>query len=337
MNFIDFNLEFSQSSYIGSCTVNLSSYADWKDVDYLQPAILNHNGTDYHFIVASKSRTETHSNEILTVELKSPAILLDFPYAKEVSGSFIITGTMSQICDNLAQLEGLNVVWDISVDDPLTINDVQVEGKSPLEAISEIVNAVGGIIQSWPDGTIHAEPEYAVDTNVYDLATVSEVFTSGDDFVSIQDESDKRDGFNKFEIVDVSSDSGPKLETEEVTPSHYKVKAFEVPWSGVRGTLTTSELTNVIIVPVSDSVVESVTEEDVEIVDGSGSVDKPCYGGISWDYKTSTDLGAITITEDGTVTTAIQGDTLVTITYDTKYWLWDAYDKDVEQVQFILD
>ncbi len=78
--------------------------------------------------------------------------------------------------------------------------------------------------------------------------------------------------------------------------------------------------------------------EEIEIVEGAGSVSKPCYGLTeSPNYKTSVDLGAVTVLEDGTVTTFIKGNTLVELTYTTKYWMWDATNIDEEDVQFILE
>jgi len=81
---------------------------------------------------------------------------------------------------------------------------------------------------------------------------------------------------------------------------------------------------------------EVVTQENVQITEGAGGVDLPCYGNISYDYGTRINLGAIEIDEAGNVTTEITGETLVDITYDTKYWQWDVTDPDSETVQFIL-
>jgi hypothetical protein len=36
------------------------------------------------------------------------------------------------------------------------------------------------------------------------------------------------------------------------------------------------------------------------------------------------------------VTYPLGGNTMVEITYQTKYWLWDVHDTDVEKVQLLL-
>jgi Concanavalin A-like lectin/glucanases superfamily len=331
------DIEYSNSSYTARGSLVLANYDDWDDVDYLQPVVLTINGEDHNLIVTSKSRSETVSSLVLSVECMSPAVLLDFPYATKVADNSPVSGTMSQIVNNLAALEGLSIVWGLPVDDTLTENELQSEGRSPMDVIGSLVGELGGMIQSLPDGSIHAVPRYPIDTNKYDITAPLLVYTSGDDFISIQDDTDKRDGFNKYVVTDSNTEASDPLEAEEITPSHYKIKAYSVPWNSVQPTLTTSELTNVTIVPVSGYVEEELTQEDLEIVNGAGSVDKPCYEVVSYNYKSSTNLGVITIKEDGSVSTTTPGNSLVTITYKTRYWAWDAYDPDIENVQFILE
>ncbi len=335
MQIIGLNLEYGHSSYVGSCSVTLANFGDWLLVDYEQAVVITIDAQEYHMVVISKSRREDVKSESLSFEAKSPAAMLDFPYATEISEDFEVSGTESVIVNSLAALEGYTVAWEMTVNDVLTVNELQVAGRSPIECIKEVVNALGGIVQSYPDGSIHAVPRYIIDSDKYDGATPAIIYTSGEDFISLGDEADKRDGFNKYLVTNLTLDDGYTLEAEEISPSHYEVKAYKVPWNTQGVTLTTSELTNVII-GVEGETTEEITEE-IEIVEGAGNVAKPCYGLISTDYKTSTDLGAVTILEDGTVSTSTLGNTLVELTYTTKYWLWDTTNIDAEDVQFILE
>jgi len=328
-------IKYSQSSYIVTGSVSLSDEQLWESINVLDSFSLTVNGLTHKLIATSKTRSESNGKLELGIELASPAITLGFPYAKEIDSSFVVSGTMSQIVNDLAALGDMSVVWEISVDDVLTSSEVQVEGESPIDVIREIVNELGGKLQSHPDGTIHAVPHYKVDSDKYSTDSPVKAFSSGTDFFSMSEETDKRDGFNKYSITSSTTSTGWKFTDEAVNDSLYKLKAWKNPWVTTEPTVTTSELTNVTI--SAASVIEEELEEEVEIVSGSGKVNEFCYGLTSTDYKTSTNLGVISITEDGEVTSEVVGNTLVTIKYITKYWAWDASNPDKESVQFILE
>jgi len=329
------SVNYSQSSYSGKGSIELVNLSDWEGVNFLDSIIITIDAQEYEMVVISKSKGETYDKQEYKLEVMSQAVLLDFPYAKEILVDYEIFGTESAIVNALGLLEGIPVVWDIPVDDHLTNDEVQPEGRSPLSVIREIVNDLGGIVQSYPDGSVHAVPRYEVNSDKYDVTTPATSYILGSDFISIDDSSDKRDGFNKYSVSNETFADGYTLESEQVTPSKFKIKAYKVPWNSTAVKLTTSELTNVLIT-ASGITSEELTEE-IEIVEGSGKVSKPCYSVVSYDYKTSTNLGAVTVDEDGTVSTATKENTLVTITYATKYWLWTATNIDEESVQFILE
>jgi len=336
LNTGEVSVKYSQSSYVGLGSVDVVVYNDWVNVNTLDSITVTVNSQDYEFIVMSKTKSEDHNKLALQLEISSPAVLLSFPYAKEIQSNFTVSGTMSQIVNSLAALEGLSVVWEIPVDDVLTSDQLQTEGKAPIDCIREIVNELGGILQSHPDGSLHAFQRYKVDSDKYSTVSPAVTFSSGKDFLSLTEDTEKRDGYNKFSVTSSSLSSGWSLDTEQVNESTYKIKAFRVPWSSEAPTLTTSELTNVIITASLYPITEEL-EEEVEVVSGSGKVNKPCYAISSVDYKTSANLGAVTISEDGSLTTSTAGNSLVTVKYVTKYWLWTAYDPDKENVQFILE
>ncbi len=130
--------------------------------------------------------------------------------------------------------------------------------------------------------------------------------------------------------------SGHTIVPEEQEDGSFIIKVYRVPWSGVAVRLVTSELTNVSLIS-NGLVVEEVTDEDLEFHNGEGKLTKPCYGLVSSEYGTRTNLGTVTPEENGTVTTAISGDSLCNITYYTKYWSWTLSGTDEEAVQLSLE
>lgn len=265
-------------------------------------------------------------------------MLLDYPYANQITESFVVEGTASTVVNAIAALEGFSVSWELDSDPVQTSTTYEVEGKYPLAAIRDLVRELGGRMNSYPDGSIHIVKRQPVDSDKYATSTVQSIVTTLNDITNISTESDQRSGENSFSISSEDLASEYRLEQEKITESYSIIKAYKTPWISSGVELVTSELTNVVInnpIP-SAPTVETVTQLDVEIINGDGNVDLPFYGNLSYDYGTRTNLGAVTIDESGTVTTAVIGNTLVNITYDTKYWSWDVRGSDAETVQFNL-
>jgi len=326
----DYNID----SYCASFRVTLAHEEEWAVAEDRQPVITHINGVDHHTVVVSKSDTKTVRETVYSIEARSPSVLLDFPFASAVPDTFVVTGTASQIVSALAALEGLTITWHMDSDPPLTDEDVLVIGDSPLGGIRNIVNELGGRVNSYPDGSIHAVKRHPVDSDKYDDATTLHELTTGLDYIVLSTNTDKRSGFNKFTLSSDKSDTGYGLKSDSVSTGRIDIRATKVPWSSAYVELWTSDLSSVTILPKGVQNV-SVTEE-IEIKGGVGQVEEPFYGGLTWSYAGRTPLGTIEVTEDGRVTTATAGDTIVSVTYTTRHWLWETSDTDSEKVQFIL-
>ncbi len=331
----DYN--YSLDAYCGDFTIELAEYSQWLNADTKQAVQVYINGTTHNLLVVAKSSNLSVSSSSYPLECKSPAVLLDFPFATEVPEDFIVSGNASDVVSDLAALEGLAISWEMASDPPLTGASLNLEGNSPLSGIRQIVNDLGGRVQSHPDGSIHAVPRHSVDSDKYHLETPTLEFTTGLNFITLGSQISKRRGFNKYEVSD-DQDADYNLDSEKITESKYKISATKVPWVSTEPPLTTSELTNISI--VSKGAINETHEEEIELVGGQGTVQKPCYGGITWKYREGVtervDLGDIEITEEGVVTSAVEGDSMVEVTYTTRYWSWEVSGSDAEKVQFIL-
>jgi hypothetical protein len=332
------SLLYDIESYCGVFNFTLASEVDWLSINDTDPISFVLNGLTHVGVVTSKSSQERHGDATFSVEARSPSVLLDYPYARKIPETFISAGSASTIMNDIAALEGMSVVWHLQSDPPQTSTTFEAAGEYPLQAIRKLVNELGGRINSYPDGTIHIIKRQPTNSDAYETAPVVSVLTTLMDFESMDTSSDQRSGWNLFEVSSDSVSKEYRLVMEDVSEGHKIVKAYKTPWTSASVELVTSELTNASItmaIPVNPTT-EKVEELDVELVDGQGKVQQPCYGDVIFDYGTRVNLGAITIEEDGTVKSAIVGQTLVNLTYTTKYWKWDVYDTDSESAQFIL-
>lgn len=329
-----FTFDFDQ--YVGVCNLTMATESEWRNLMYLDEIQLVVGGTTYNFLLTDLLMDRTAVSSGYTVEGRSKAVLLDFPYASEIEDDTLVYGTASEIVSRLAALKGQTVIWEMNSDPVQSETTYQVAGKSPLGAIRDLVRELRGRLQSDPDGQLRAVPLYIIDTNVYSSSSVDYEITSVEDMLSLSTDSDKRYGYNKYIVGEDTTADGYTLEQEEVTPGQYKIKAFKTPWTSLVPSLRTSELTNVSIVP-RGWIIEQLEPEIVEIVGGEGKASKNIYSIDAIDYSSRIDLGNITFKEDGTITATNKAETLVVVTYSTIYWLWDVYGTDPEEVQFILE
>ncbi len=325
--------DYDIDQYCASFQLVIPEYSDWLLIDYKQEVVISINGLDHHSVVVDMNNSVSATTSTYSVECKSPSVLLDFPFADKVPEDYVVSGLASDVVNYMAGLEGMTISWEMNSNPPLTSATV-VAGGSPLAGIRENGSALGGRVQSHPDGSIHAVPRYQVNTNEYSSAVTSITLTTGTDFTVLSTDVDKRYGYNKYSVSDSTSSDGISLRTKAINSHKYEVMASKVPWSTEDYVLETSELTNIVI--TYKGVTEESVSEEVEIVEGAGSVQYPCYNVISYNYHDRVDLGIPDVAESGSVTTSIKEESILNIEYTTRYHLWEVTDTDTEKVQLIL-
>ena len=335
---VQLSISYEIDSYCGSFSMQVANAYDWFIIKEKDEVTITVGETTHHGIVTAKSSQESFDKTTFVIEAKSPAVLLDYPYAKKIAEGFEVSGTASDAVAAIAALEGFVVHWHLQSDPPQTNSTFEVVGEYPLQAIRKLANELGGVLNSRPDGSIHIIKRQPVHSNMYEMTPVIAVLDSVKDFETVQTEGDQRSGCNVYSVSSEQTNAGYRLVQENITTNSVIVKAFKTPWSSDKVELVTSELTNVVITnPVpQEHTMERVSDIEVEIVDGEGSVSDPFYGGLTYSYGTRMQLGTVSISEDGKVTTAVVGNSMVKVSYDTKYWKWNVSCPDAETVQFIL-
>lgn len=285
--------------------------------------------TIFTFIVDNYDYEISFDTDSFKVDLISPSALLDSPYCALVSGDYV--GMASEICETLAA--PIAVTWKI-LDWYVGDGILSASEESPLSVIRKIVNAVGGRVQSNPDGSISVISRYPKSCNTWQAQPTSYSIDYASTVISEQYSFVQAPGYNNFSIKDDSaSDTTLRVVTEEIDTNSKQVKVFVYP--DVLPSITHSG--NATTVTINYSGYVSVTEErQVEFVSGEGSVDGPVFNitSYSWKYR---DLGTLTFEPTGTLYSATQGDSLLDVEYSTGYYLYVVSTAVLENVQLIVE
>lgn len=329
-----FNLTYSMDEYCGSCDVTINNEQSWENINYLDPIVLTIESNTYNFVVVEKYLAESPGKPVFRIRGRSHSVTLDFPHATEIKDDLLVNGLCSEVVDAIAGIGGKAVDWYIPADESITAKDVQIAGSSPMGAIKKIVNEFRAVVQTSPDGTIRAIPSHNVNTNKYNVSTITATIDAIKEVSSCEWGSEKRQGYNKYFVSNQAATGGYVLESKAMSEILDHIMASIVPWTNKPVYLTTSELTNVWI--EAKGITEEIIEEEVEIKNGSGKLQKPWYGTISVDYGTRIDLGTPVFVEDGSLSVAGLASSMAMVKYKTRYWLWAVTGTDKENVQYIL-
>jgi hypothetical protein len=290
------------------------------------------DATEYIMLADSprRSRPELGKTEYY-VPVVSPTVLLDTPYAEPISREF--AGAMaSAIAFEMATLGGANIDWQL-LDWYIPAATLYANNETPLAIIRKLVEAVGGIIQTSPGGTLICRSEYPLSLPDWPGATPDFYLTDMDNFFSVDSTPVLRDGFNRFLISNQdAATAGLTLEAIDLTATSKEIRVYQVPWDDATTTNLQTSGGEWVSIVAGGINTEDITDQ-VEIIAGEGRTTKPYYALLASDYLQD-ELGAITIAESGQVGTATKDNSLLILTYSTKYHQFTVTDARIEDVQF---
>lgn len=269
-------------------------------------------GIRYDLLGESYSRSREFGSRSWTLTAASPAYRLQSRYADDVDGELI--GMASAIARRLAgsiPLDWRMVDWDVQ---PLRLSPT---GQAPLDVLRDLVSAAGGIVTSSRDGRLIAMPWPPLRPAHWPAYVEAET-DSLSAMISITDDADERDLRNAVTVMDESESKGG-LRIEEVPDTRIggraEVWVYQIPWQDSFDTRHCGDS----VVVLRDLGIEerTIEEEMLEIVDGRGKTRWPIYGIVSARWN-AINLGGITHAEDGTITAAVPGESLLYLTYRTK-------------------
>lgn len=267
------------------------------------------------------------------VETASPLVYLgagpsDY-YSCPVSGEF--SGMASDIVSSLAATKGFSVNWEI-IDWMIPQGRLLVNNRTPIEIIRDIVHEVRGIVQPTPDGNMRIIYEYPDPVSNWESVKPALKLVDQDHYGSATENPIARTGHNKFLISDSdSSQSRWSLDDVGISPTQKYMDLYTVPFApAIKPVLQTSS-DGVTIEPLG--VVEKEISEVIVIKNGVGRATKPIYGVIGTIWA-DTHLGDVSFSEDSQVKTSVLGQSLLTLSYTTKFHRWLTTNPQSKKVLF---
>ena len=270
----------------------------------------------YHFdlVVDGRSRHEEFGQWSCTVRLASPSVKIEYPWAAKVDGE--LTGLASEIAQTLAG--EIPVSWQ-TIDWYIMPGRWIAASEPPLSLLQKLASAVGAIILPMPDGSISVQPLYPVPVPEWPNSEVDKTIDAVLDVFSIETSGEHKEGINYISVSDqeeaadtirIEEDSDKKLS------SSTQVLVYQTPWTDDfslthRGDDFTAKIASMGIEE------RTILEEEILVQDGNGSAAYPVYAILAAKYN-KLNLGTPTYSEDGSVKTAIEGDSILLLSYKTR-------------------
>jgi hypothetical protein len=334
------NVEKDESQITINIEIHTNVEDDYEKNPELTEVYVTINSDVYTVLVKEREISSFQINDdgeaepdSFTLKMESPAFLLDTPYADTFSEE--LSGMASDIAEAMvAKVSAFTygIEWNL-LDWHIPAGTLDIESESPASVLEKLVVAAGGKRQSKKDGTLEFRKEYPVNIPDYETETPDVYFTDMDNFYSVNSITEKGDGYNNFFIGDVSPDEDDlQVESEDISAYEKLVRVFQVPWDNDTIRLATSGGTHV---SVTNNGVQRMLlqEEEVEIVDGSGDTKYPVYEIKSYKYS-ETNLGEISEEEEGVISTDTAHNSILILSYYTKFNEYIVRDAKIETVQF---
>jgi hypothetical protein len=337
---IDASISITNPAYFSLCKRN-------------NPVVISINATQYHFIIREISTASGVHVDTYALKCQSPVAILQSNSTPLLQKEFE-SDLASNIVQELADIAGLTVDWQVYhngqlVDWTIPPGLLFANNEKPLAVMRKITEACGAKIQSKPDGNLEIMHEFPVRVPDWSTATPAYIINNLVRFRSMSSVDQEKSGANTVYVSDqTTAEKTWQLEEEEVSATKKRVLGWHTPWDTTEVVLShTSTDADVEIVyigveepdyPITpDDEGEDVDPEIIEIVDGEGSVSRPIYEIVTSSYETHDNLGSITFSEDGKITTEIKNETVLSIRYKTKYHVWEVTSPNVNDVQCVLD
>lgn len=343
IEFLSFNLNASLDQYCISCSVTLASEAEYLKCTYLKDAICTINAQEFNFFIEQRQRQYSNNDTVYSIVLMSGTIKLDAPYSSTLTLTFPNGIYASDLIVQMAAYQNITVDYQI-LDWFIPNYAISINDETPLEVIRKITQAVGGVMQSKPNGDLLLISKYPLSPTQWETSAPAIVFNPESNVESVTEALKINSGHNAYIITSSGSSSADiSLEEEIINNSTKLIRGFRIPFNDGEFPLETSGGSIVsiekYITPIEE--VRPVDEEweIVEFIDWVGNTSYPIYDIVDYDWIEE-DLGAFQISEDGTLTIinqeAVSSESLLRIRYTTKFWMWTVRCTDVKSVQFFI-
>ena len=278
------------------------------------PAALELWGYQFTLVVDGRARREAFGEHSYTILLASPAVQLEYPWAAKVEGE--LTGMASAIARQLTGSIPLH--WQ-AVDWYILPGVWLAAAEAPLGLLQQLVSAAGAVLLSQPDGSLVVQPLYPVSVSAWPAATVTQHVSTASEVITLESGAEHREGINIITVSDQAAATDSlriEEDSEKKTGAITQVLVYQTPW---RDDFELSHRGDTATAGISPMGIEErvITDEEIIIQDGEASAAYPVYAVLGARYNKLI-LGSPTYSEDGKITTAIKGDSILLLSYRTR-------------------
>lgn len=323
-------LSCDEDSPVWMAQIEIAALADFAGIGIGDTLTLTLGLETFVLVVDGKTLSrESVAEPQFALSAMSPLALLDAPFA----------GTLRYYRPEAlaaeAAVEALigPMTWNLP---PWTIpaGRLMLEGVTPLAAARNVVAAIGGIIESNPDGSVVCRRRHPVSVPQYAAAPVAHSLFDAD-VISARSQIAPMRGFNRVTIANedgAAGSSGDRIEfvADVDDDNQGTVRAYLVTTRPVVLTHTGHAAT---VIASLGEVIRSETET-LEFIEGRAGTRYPVTGivGAIWQH---TELGGV-VADGQNLTADTAGYSLLNITYTTTSLNWRVALAVDEEVQFVL-
>lgn len=327
---VEATLSCDEESPVWIARVEVAAIADFAAIGIGDTITLALGLETFVLVVDGKTLSRSSvAEQRMELTAVSPVALLDAPFAGTIR--YYEAGAVSA----RAAVEFLigPVDWNLS-DWIIPAGRLMLEGATPLAAARNIVAAIGGIVESNPDGSVVCRRRHPVSIPQYGTATVAHSLFDAD-VMSAQAQIAPVRGYNRVTIANEEGGAGTSADRIE-----YVADADDAYRGTVRAYLATARPVVLAHTGHPSTVIATLgaitrTEsETVEFIEGQASTRYPVTTivDLAWQH---TGLGGVTASGQ-TLTAATSAYSLLRITYTTTSLDWRVALPVDEEVQFML-
>lgn len=327
---VEATLSCDEESPVWIARIEIAAITDFAGITIGDTIILALGLETFVLVVDGKTLSRTSvADQRMELTAVSPVALLDAPFAGTIR--YYEAGAVSA----RAAVEFLigPVAWQLP-DWIIPAGRLMLEGATPLAAARNIVAAIGGIVESNPDGSVVCRRRHPVSIPQYGQAAVAHSLFDAD-VMSAQAQIAPMRGYNRVTIANEEGGVGTSADRIEY------VADADDPYRGtVRAYLATTRAVVLAHTGHPATVIATLGEttrtetETVEFIEGRASTRYPVTAilDLAWQHA---GLGDVTASGQ-TLTSATAGYSLLRITYTTTSLDWRVALPVDEEVQFVL-
>lgn len=331
--FISARVEIDEGSFGWTGTFEMENVRDLYSFQAHSLFTFRIGAVDYVFMVDAKNLTRSDPPSVQAI-LKgvSPGVQLTAPRSRKITKTWDVP-MMSH--DLIREVAGDFPIEITILNWPIPAYRYGVSSASPMDIIKQIAGAVGGEVDSLPNGTLRVRPRFPVPTNRWGPEVVDFHYSDEDDIYTSDNQDVPLRVFDKFRVMDAhSSVESDRLDFKELTSQSGEVRAYPSPWRTEVELVSASNR-----VTVGEFAEEYRDEEEtIEIFKGAGSVKFPVVSVNSVQWMDSDQAGVVA-GNDSTRISASLGDSvfsMLKISYKTRCLVFPVQGEVGLQAQFVL-